>query len=126
MADPPIGFVAYSSRDAACAELIGNAVYVANGKSDRVQYETWVYNDIPGTPLISPSLDRIEESAFIIADVTTLNLNVVYETGFAIRPEADRLRFDGSVTRWTDQQNSCSGRHQWAACPSGTHSGRSS
>jgi hypothetical protein len=84
VADPPIAFVAYSSRDAALARLIGNAVYVANGKSDRVRYETWVYNDIPGNPLISPILDRIEESAFIIADVTTLNLNVVYEIAFAI------------------------------------------
>ena len=49
MADKPIAFVAYSSRDAALAQLIGNAVYLANGKSDRVRYETWVYNDIPGT-----------------------------------------------------------------------------
>lgn len=84
MAGPLIAFVAYSSRDAALATLIADAVYVANGKSDRVRYETWVYNDIAGNPLISPILDRIEESAFIIADITTLNLNVVYEIGFAI------------------------------------------
>jgi hypothetical protein len=55
VADPPIAFVAYSSRDAALAQLIGNAVYVANGKSDRVRYETWVYNDIPGTRSSHPS-----------------------------------------------------------------------
>jgi hypothetical protein len=84
MSVPPISFVAYSSRDAALAQLIADAVYIANGKSDRVRYETWVYNDIPGNPLISPILQRIEESAFIIADITTLNLNVVYEIGFAI------------------------------------------
>ena len=83
MAGAPIAFVAYSSSDGA-SRVIGDAVYVANGKSDRVRYETWVYNDIPGNPLISPILDRIEESAFIIADITTLNLNVVYEIGFAI------------------------------------------
>jgi hypothetical protein len=84
MTGSPIAFVAYSSRDPALGQLIGDAVYVANGKSDRVRYETWVYNDIAGNPLISPILDRIEESAFIIADITTLNLNVVYEIGFAI------------------------------------------
>jgi len=84
MANPPIAFVAYSSRNTAIEQLIGNAVHVANGKNDRVRYESWVYNDVPGNPLISPIIDRIEESAFIIADITTLNLNVVYEIKVAI------------------------------------------
>ena len=84
MAGPPTAFVAYSSRDAVLARLIGDAVYEANGQTNRVRYETWVYNDVPGNPLISPILDRIGESTFIIADVTTLNLNVVYEIAFAI------------------------------------------
>src|SRR4051794_41395154 len=96
---PPTAFVAYSSREAALTQLIGNAVYEANGQATRVRYETWVYNDIPGNPLISPILDRIEESAFIIADVTTLNLNVVYEIGFAIgsRKRAYLIRYQGAA-----------------------------
>ena len=99
MGAPPIAFVAYSSRDAAITQLVGDAVYVANGNSDRVRYETWVYNDIPGNPLISPILDRIEESAFIIADITTLNLNVVYEIAFAIgrRKRAYLIRHQGTA-----------------------------
>jgi hypothetical protein len=99
MAGPPIAFVAYSSRDTALAQLIADAVYVANGKSGRVRYETWVYNDIPGKPIISPILERIEESAFIIADITTLNLNVVYEIGFAIgsRKRAYLIRHQGTT-----------------------------
>jgi hypothetical protein len=94
-----IAFVAYSAHDPAVAQLIADAVYVANGKSDRVRYETWVYNDIPGNPLISPILDRIEESTFIIADVTALNLNVVYEIGFAIgsRKRAYLIRHEGTA-----------------------------
>ena len=98
MSGPPTAFVAYSSRDAAVVRLVGDAVYVANGKSDRVRYESWVYNDIPGNPLISPILGRIEESAFIIADITTLNLNVVYEIGFAIgsRKRAYLMRHRGT------------------------------
>jgi|SRR5258708_2578346 hypothetical protein len=91
MANPPIAFVAYSSRNTAIEQLIGNAVHVANGKNDRVRYESWVYNDVPGNPLISPIIDRIEESAFIIADITTLNLNVVYEIGFAIGSESAHI-----------------------------------
>lgn len=99
MAGPPIAFVAYSSRDEALASLIADAVYVANGNSDRVRYETWVYNDIPGNPLVSPILDRIEDSAFIIADITTLNLNVVYEIAFAIgrKKRAYLIRHQGTA-----------------------------
>ena len=98
MANPPIAFVAYSSHEPAIEQLIGNAVHVANGKNNRVRYESWVYNDIPGNPLISPIIDRIEESAFIIADITTLNLNVVYEIGFAIgrQKRAYLIRHQGS------------------------------
>jgi hypothetical protein len=99
MVGAPIAFVAYSSRDTALSQLIGDAVYVANGKSDRVRYETWVYNDIPGNPVISPILDRIEESEFIIADITTLNLNVIYEIAFAIgrRRRAYLIRHQGTT-----------------------------
>jgi hypothetical protein len=53
----------------------------------------------PGNPLISPIIDRIEESAFIIADITTLNLNVVYEIGFAVgrRRRAYLIRHQGTA-----------------------------
>ena len=39
---------------------------------------------VPGNPLVSPILERIDESPFVIADITYLNLNVVYEIGFTI------------------------------------------
>ncbi len=47
-------------------------------------YDPWQFNDVPGTPLVSPILERIDESPFIVADITYLNLNVIYEIGFAI------------------------------------------
>jgi hypothetical protein len=47
-------------------------------------YEPWVFNDVAGGPLISPILAKIDDSPFVIADITYLNLNVVYEIGFAI------------------------------------------
>jgi len=84
MADPKIAFVAYSSRDKVIEQLFDNAVSIANSEFNRVRYKSWVYNDVPGNPLISPIIERIEESSFIVADITTLNLNVVYEVGFAI------------------------------------------
>lgn len=79
-----IAFVAYSSREGVLADLIQEGVGRANAKQTKVRFEPWVFNDVPGNPLISPILTRIEESAFVVADITYLNLNVVYEVGYAI------------------------------------------
>lgn len=78
-------FVAYPSRDAALVKVIAEGVGKANrmlGK--RLRYTPWEFNDIAGNPLISPILDGIESSKFVVADITYLNPNVVYEIGFAI------------------------------------------
>ena len=80
----PQAFVAYSSRDTKLAETIYVGVSKANRKVKHVRYEPWQFNDIAGAPLISPILEGIEESAYIVADITYLNQNVVYEVGFAI------------------------------------------
>jgi hypothetical protein len=77
-------FVAYSSKDSALADGIFDAISRANAKPLPVIYEPWVFNDVAGGPLISPILGKIDESPFVIADITYLNLNVVYEIGFAI------------------------------------------
>lgn len=49
-----------------------------------VRYEPWLFNDVPGVAVVSPILEKIADSPFLVADITTLNLNVVYEVGFAI------------------------------------------
>lgn len=77
-------FVAYSSADQNLATLVLEAVRHANARSAAVRFEPWEYNDVSGQDLLSPILDKINDSAFIVADVTYLNLNVVYEIGFAI------------------------------------------
>ncbi len=84
MTDFSNAFVAYSSQDKALAAEILDAVKHANAKSSAIRYEPWEFNDIPGNPLISPILERIHQSLFVIADITYLNLNVVFEIGFAI------------------------------------------
>lgn len=78
-------FVAYSSRD----QNLSNTIYDGVGKANRMlrsnlRYEPWAFNDIAGTPLVSPIIEGIEESQFVVADITYLNLNVVYEIGLAI------------------------------------------
>jgi hypothetical protein len=84
MSDSQLAFVAYPSNDGPHAHLVLAAVRHANARSSAVRYEPWEYNDVAGQPVISPILERIDESSFVVADITYLNLNVVYEIGFSI------------------------------------------
>lgn len=77
-------FVAYSSRVQAVADIVFAAVRKSNSRTLPVRYEPWQFNDVAGVPLVSPILEKIDESPFLVADITTLNLNVVYEIGFAV------------------------------------------
>jgi hypothetical protein len=70
--------------DTTLAETVLDAVRRANAVLLAVTYEPWQFNDISGNPVISPILEKIHEAPFIVADITYLNLNVVYEVGFAI------------------------------------------
>jgi hypothetical protein len=84
MAARKVVFVAYSSKDAALSAGVFDAISKANARPLPIIYEPWVFNDVAGGPLISPILAKIDDSPFVIADITYLNLNVVYEIGFAI------------------------------------------
>ncbi|WP_343630688.1 hypothetical protein, partial [Roseateles sp.] len=78
-------FVAYASKDERLAAMIASGVAKANRKVGKtIQYSPWPFNDIAGNPLISPILEGIEGSKYVVADITYLNLNVVYEVGYSI------------------------------------------
>ncbi len=77
-------FVAYPSRDKALSKLIASGVAKANRKLSALRYDPWEFNDVAGAPLISPIIEGIDASKFVVADITYLNPNVVYEIGFAI------------------------------------------
>ncbi len=78
-------FVAYSGRDSGIAEIIRSGVGKANRMLGRtLRYEPWIFNDIAGQPLVSPIIAGIDASKFVVADITYLNPNVVYEVGYAI------------------------------------------
>jgi hypothetical protein len=79
-----LAFVAYPSKDQSLLDLLRSAVKKVTARTQDVRYERWEFNDIAGTPLISPIIEKIDESAFVVADITYLNLNVVYEIGYAI------------------------------------------
>src|SRR5688572_522080 len=77
-------FVAYSSRDADLAGVIAAGVAQANAKNRQIEYTPWIFNDVAGLPLISPIVEGIDDSTFVVADISYLNPNVVYEIGLAI------------------------------------------
>lgn len=84
MPEAKIAFVAYSSEDELLASVLREAISKANAKVRGLRFEPWEFNDVAGNPLISPIIERIEESAFIVADITYLNPNVIYEIGYSI------------------------------------------
>jgi len=77
-------FVAYPSQDKDLASQILEAVKRSNAKSEAIHYEPWEFNDNEGHQLISPIIEGIDDSVFVVADITYLNLNVVYEIGYTI------------------------------------------
>lgn len=77
-------FVAYASNPSTLGEIIEDGCEKANRFSDTRTYNTWKQNDIVGLDLVQPIIDGIESSDFIVADISTLNNNVVYEIGYAI------------------------------------------
>ena len=82
---PNLAFVAYSSRDSRLAAVIVNGVAKANRMlGSRFRYSPWEFNDIAGNPLISPIIEGIDASKFVVADITYLNPNVVFEIGLSI------------------------------------------
>ena len=84
MPDRKVVFVAYPSAEPALAGTVMDGVRRANALPLPVIYEPWPFNDVPGTPLVSPILEKIGDSPFVVAEIAYLNLNVVYEIGFAI------------------------------------------
>jgi energy-coupling factor transporter ATP-binding protein EcfA2 len=79
-----LGFVAYASVPSDIAPVLEMAVEKANKATDIFTFQTWAENDIAGRPLIDPIQESIEESSFIIADISVLNFNVIFEIGYAI------------------------------------------
>lgn len=84
MATTQTAFVAYPGWDKALASLIVDTISRANAKPIAIRYEPWEFNDVAGNLLLSPIIEGIGDSTFVVADITYLNLNVVYEIGFAI------------------------------------------
>jgi len=77
-------FFAYASSPANIGETIENACQIANRFDCDTEFKTWRQNDIVGLDMIEPIRKAIQDSTFVVADISSLNYNVIYEIGYAI------------------------------------------
>src|SRR6266498_976693 len=75
--------VVYPSNPEQLGQTLKEAAQQASTLSS-ILIEPWEQLDIPGRFIIDGVLEAIDDSEFILADITRLNFNVTYEIGYAI------------------------------------------
>lgn len=78
------GFFAYASVPKQIGETIEAAVRDLKRYSGQLDITIWPELDIPGRFIAETVLSGIDQGDFLIADITVLNFNVIYEVGYAI------------------------------------------
>ena len=77
-------FFAYPAKPHQIGDSIRVAVEELNKRQSAITFKTWEQSDVAGRPIISPIISEISRSSFFVADITKLNLNVIYEIGYSI------------------------------------------
>jgi energy-coupling factor transporter ATP-binding protein EcfA2 len=78
------GFVAYPSQPSEIGQTVSAAVAHLRSENRAVDFRTWEENDVAGRFIYQPILEEIDKGQLLVADVTRLNFNVVFEIGYAI------------------------------------------
>lgn len=78
------GFFAYPSFPPQVGESITTAVTELRKYHSPFDIKLWVELEIPGRFIAETVLSEIDASDFVVADITTMNFNVVYEIGYAL------------------------------------------
>ena len=77
-------FIAYPFAPREVRETIAATVKKVRQSKPSLCLHPWEANDTPGRCLVDPILEKISDADFVIADVSKLNFNVVYEIGYSI------------------------------------------
>jgi hypothetical protein len=78
-------FVAYPSGINIVVDAIRAAVGPLNARrTDGLIFETWEEMDVPGRFIANEILHEIDSAEALVADISRLNFNVVYEIGYGI------------------------------------------
>jgi hypothetical protein len=97
MTEKKAAFYAYPGKPIEIAQTIRSAIVGFNGASPAFNLEGWEKNDISGIPLTAPIFSKISTCEFRAVDVTYLNENVAFETGYAIGSKKRCLLFVNSA-----------------------------
>jgi hypothetical protein len=97
MPEKKTAFYAYPGKPTEIAQTIQLAIVGFNGASPAFNLEGWEKNDISGIPLTAPIFSKISTCEFLAVDVTYLNENVAFETGYAIGSKKRCLLFVNSA-----------------------------
>jgi hypothetical protein len=81
------GFVAYPSQPMQIGQTIDAAIDRLRSRNRTLELSTWKENDIAGHFISQPILEDIDEGHILVADISRLNFNVVFEIGYAIGRE---------------------------------------
>lgn len=79
-----VAFFAFPSGNTLVVDAIRRAVDQLGHQRSALKLESWEELDIPGRFISTEILSRIDTSDALVADITRLNFNVVYEVGYAI------------------------------------------
>jgi hypothetical protein len=77
-------FMVYPSSGREVREAILATIGKVKQLQPSLKLHPWEANDTPGRCLVDPTLEEISNAAFVVADISRLNFNVVYEVGFSI------------------------------------------
>jgi hypothetical protein len=93
-------FYAYPSSLADVTQVIHAAKHVLSTTRRDLELQLWEENDISGRPLTDPIFEGIANADIFIADITAMNFNVTFETGYAIGlGKRIYLTRDGNIPR---------------------------
>lgn len=82
---PPLtGFTAYPSSPFSIGSTIRAALDIPRTDAEAPRLTTWEENDIAGRFIVDPILAQIDGADVLVADITRLNFNVVFEVGYSI------------------------------------------
>jgi hypothetical protein len=81
---PLSGFVAYPSSPSSIGQTIIAAVGSLRSDSSAPQLIPWEENDIAGRFIVESIISEIDQGDILLADITRLNFNVIFEIGYAI------------------------------------------
>ncbi len=76
--------MAYPSQPPDLSRTISSAVALARSENRDIDFSPWVENDVAGRFIYEPILEEIDDGQMLVADVTQLNFNVVFEIGYAL------------------------------------------